>query len=182
MSPFLRKQCCYDQKKTKQNNVKRFQRLQSSPSKTTALWLKSNLTGPNEMQNINWMDKRTFIWHVFCEKRVCDFRESTAHYCATSADYSICKKHRSSITEEKHPLGALKCLVFAGSGGHYLGPSKNVITLDVFLNLTTVFLRKSSNSISIEAPVRGGMLRSEPILLLPCQDVKSTSQCSNMTF
>lgn len=76
-------------------------------------------------------------------------------------------------------------LVFAGpdgSGGHYLRLSKNIITLYVFLNLTTVFWRKSSNSISIEAPVRGGILCSERILLLPCQDVKSTNQYSNMTF
>lgn len=46
-------------------------------------------------------------------------------------------------------------LVFAdpkSSGGHYLQLSKSVITLYVFLNLTTVFIRKSSNLISSEVP------------------------------
>lgn len=149
---------------------------------------------PNKMQNIHAMGERTFILHVFWEKCVCDFRESMAQqaraagHSATSVDYNICKKKTcfpSSITKEKHPLGALMRLMFAGlngSGGHYLQLSQSVITLYVFLNLTTVFLRKSINSISNKAPVRGGMLCSERILLLPCQDVKSTNQCSNVTF
>lgn len=127
----------------------------------------------------------TFILHVFWEKRVCDFRESAAHRQATSLDFIISKKHVfHPQTEEKHPLGALMRLAFAGpsgSGGHYLQLSKSVM-LYVFLNLTTVFLRKISNSISNEAPVRRDLLCSERTLVPPYQDLKSTNQGSNVTF
>lgn len=43
------------------------------------------------------------------------------------------------------------------------------------LNVTTMFLRKSSNSIFNEAPVCRGILCSEWILQLPCQDGKITT-------
>lgn len=64
-----------------------------------------------------------------------------AHHCATSVDYHICKKKQIHPPSQKKNILLMR-LVFAGpggSGGHYLRPSKNIITLYVFLNLTTVF-------------------------------------------
>lgn len=65
-----------------------------------------------------------------------------------------------------------------GSGRPYLSYLKVLLRCACFLNVSTVFLRKSSNSIFNEAPVCRGILCSEWILLLPCQDGKITNQRS----
>lgn len=77
----------------KKHNVKHFLKLQSRLSKTTAHWLKSHLTMPNKMQNTNVVGECTFAIHVFWEKCVFDFRESTTHHHAASVNYDICKKY-----------------------------------------------------------------------------------------